>query len=544
MSFPSKPPGVPFANDPDEPMLPATEEQALSETATREEGRSSLTDAPANPSPNVFPTPGVTEQSGAPGDLQRQKQVEEGRLRAVLRAARVKADCRIEDVIRQHGVALRGPGNGQRLVGVCPFHSERRGSFTVYPATQSFYCFGCCAVGDVITFIRLFHGASFAEALRLLGEGGARASISGSVDAQTLTRMPHTSRSGVGGERGDSAEQGEKNSVAPNDMPTATQDAQLVHLALLWTTSVIAIEGLPRAPEALTYLGERGISYELARACQLGYLPDDYLERALTGNAVLAPLARELGLLNRADRCALARRLVIPEVRQGMVTQLIGRVIPGNDTPLPEVKYYLLCGTPSRGLLGYGAAIARLERRLERMRAQTRVRTRTRTQRGVPQRASPTTATIVTGGWDSRSTRATDQPLRGILVLEGALDYVIAQGWDLPVLPVALLSAYPSRGQLAELLELQQRSGGLPLLLQLDDDAAGGRGTAFMARFLDEAGALWRRLPPLPRPPVSSPVYKDLGEAGLLGPEGRALMMASLDQVGAEWAPTHRPEPA
>ena len=44
---------------------------------------------------------------------------------------------------------------GRNLMGLCPFHSERTPSFCVYPSNGSFYCFGCGAGGDVITFLRL-----------------------------------------------------------------------------------------------------------------------------------------------------------------------------------------------------------------------------------------------------------------------------------------------------------------------------------------------------------------------------------------------------
>ena len=44
---------------------------------------------------------------------------------------------------------------GKNLVGLCPFHSEKTPSFTVYPENGSFYCFGCGAGGDVFTFTGL-----------------------------------------------------------------------------------------------------------------------------------------------------------------------------------------------------------------------------------------------------------------------------------------------------------------------------------------------------------------------------------------------------
>ena len=52
----------------------------------------------------------------------------------------------------------------------CPFHSEKTPSFTVFPATQSFYCFGCGAGGDVITFIMRSENLDYVSAIRLLAE--------------------------------------------------------------------------------------------------------------------------------------------------------------------------------------------------------------------------------------------------------------------------------------------------------------------------------------------------------------------------------------
>ena len=62
----------------------------------------------------------------------------------------IKARCDIETLISSY-VNLKHTGSN--LKGLCPFHSEKTPSFTVYPGTQSFYCFGCGAAGDAVTFM-------------------------------------------------------------------------------------------------------------------------------------------------------------------------------------------------------------------------------------------------------------------------------------------------------------------------------------------------------------------------------------------------------
>jgi len=73
----------------------------------------------------------------------------------------------IESVVSSYVVLKR---RGRNLVGLCPFHSEKTGSFTLYPENGSFYCFGCGAGGDVITFIRRIENLGYVEAVRLLAE--------------------------------------------------------------------------------------------------------------------------------------------------------------------------------------------------------------------------------------------------------------------------------------------------------------------------------------------------------------------------------------
>lgn len=59
---------------------------------------------------------------------------------------------------------------GRNLVGLCPFHGEKTPSFTVYPETASFYCFGCGAGGDVITFIKKIENLDYLDAVRFLAD--------------------------------------------------------------------------------------------------------------------------------------------------------------------------------------------------------------------------------------------------------------------------------------------------------------------------------------------------------------------------------------
>ena len=59
---------------------------------------------------------------------------------------------------------------GASYFGLCPFHNEKAGSFSVSPAKQMFYCFGCQTGGNVITFLMKYENYSFAEALKVLAE--------------------------------------------------------------------------------------------------------------------------------------------------------------------------------------------------------------------------------------------------------------------------------------------------------------------------------------------------------------------------------------
>ena len=59
---------------------------------------------------------------------------------------------------------------GRTFVCNCPFHSEKTPSFTVFPDTQTFYCFGCGAGGDIFTFIMKAENLDFLESVRFIAE--------------------------------------------------------------------------------------------------------------------------------------------------------------------------------------------------------------------------------------------------------------------------------------------------------------------------------------------------------------------------------------
>lgn len=70
--------------------------------------------------------------------------------------------------IASHYVTLKR--SGKNLVGLCPFHSEKSPSFNIYPDNGSFYCFGCGAGGDVITFVEKIENLDYMEAVRFLAQ--------------------------------------------------------------------------------------------------------------------------------------------------------------------------------------------------------------------------------------------------------------------------------------------------------------------------------------------------------------------------------------
>ena len=73
----------------------------------------------------------------------------------------------IVDVISQY---VRLSKKGSTYFGLCPFHNEKTGSFSVSPNKQMYYCFGCGAGGNVFTFLMEYENFTFGEAMEALAD--------------------------------------------------------------------------------------------------------------------------------------------------------------------------------------------------------------------------------------------------------------------------------------------------------------------------------------------------------------------------------------
>ncbi|MBR4335228.1 MAG: DNA primase [Clostridia bacterium] len=134
---------------------------------------------------------------------------------------------------------------GSNMVGLCPFHSERTPSFTVFPGSNSFFCFGCSAGGDAITFVRRAENLDYPDAVEFLAKR---------VGVTVIDTDVHETRS-----RFDRKRLLEMNREA----------AHFFHSSLFADT--------PDAAEAREYLmGKRALSSATVKHFGLGYAPPDY----------------------------------------------------------------------------------------------------------------------------------------------------------------------------------------------------------------------------------------------------------------------------
>ena len=74
------------------------------------------------------------------------------------------------DIVDIVGSYVQLTRKGSNLFGLCPFHNEKTGSFSVSPDKQIYYCFGCKKGGGVVNFIMDIENLSFPDAVRFLAK--------------------------------------------------------------------------------------------------------------------------------------------------------------------------------------------------------------------------------------------------------------------------------------------------------------------------------------------------------------------------------------
>ena len=199
----------------------------------------------------------------------------------------IRRDHPIADVVVASGLQLRPMGG--RLTGACPFHGDTRPSLVVYPATQSYYCFGCGAGGDVIDFVARLNKVGFKHAVEMLC--GPAAQPCNVNRRRCVSEAPAVDHDAV--------------------VRIVEAAVDFYHGALL------------RTPKALAYLRSRGVREATIRDCHLGFGAAG-LATHLRASGVDAGLAESLGLLKGKKEC-FAGRVIIPDLVDGRATWLTGR---------------------------------------------------------------------------------------------------------------------------------------------------------------------------------------------------------------------------
>ena len=206
----------------------------------------------------------------------------------------------IETVISQYVTLKR---RGKNLVGLCPFHNEKTPSFTIYPENGSFYCFGCGAGGDVITFIGLTENLDYIESVKLLAEK------SGVV-------LPHDGY--------DNSMQNLKNTVYDINRETA----KFFHAYLMSGDGKWALD----------YLLNRGLSIKTIKHFGLGAAPDswDMLINHLKSKGYTLSQMYTANVVGKSDRGGyydrFRKRVMFPIINiRGNVVAFSGRAMPENE---------------------------------------------------------------------------------------------------------------------------------------------------------------------------------------------------------------------
>ena len=211
----------------------------------------------------------------------------------------LKARHPLGDAVEAAGIALRGKGRVRQ--GVCPFHKEVEGSFTVYGDSERFYCFGCGAGGDVLDFVQRTEGLTLPEAIRRLDDGAGTAATAARRPAPT-PRHPA--------------------------LPFPPRDPALLTAAVRFYYAQ-----LRRNAKAGEYLASRGIGPDAAARLGLGFASGNGLRDYLYSAGFNPDRQRASGLFLERGAERFAGMVTVPDLASGRVRWLTGRAVDPQAKP-------------------------------------------------------------------------------------------------------------------------------------------------------------------------------------------------------------------
>lgn len=232
----------------------------------------------------------------------------------------------IVDVISQY---VKLTKKGSTYFGLCPFHGEKTASFSVTPGKQMYYCFGCGAGGNVITFIMEYENYTFKEALEYLAD-------------RVGMELPKAEAT---------AEEKRQAEIRTQLLEVNKLAAQYFHYQLK----------MPQGERALSYLTNRGLKPETIIKFGLGYSnqTSDDLYRYLKQKGYSDTLLSQTGLVSLSEKGSYDKfwnRVMFPIMDVNHRVIAFGGRVMGDGEPKylnsPETKLF----DKSRNLYGLHAA--------------------------------------------------------------------------------------------------------------------------------------------------------------------------------------------
>jgi DNA primase len=252
------------------------------------------------------------------------------------------------DIVRIVGdyVKLRKSG-AQNYTGLCPFHKEKTGSFSVNATHGYFYCFGCHEKGDVFTFVMKLENISFPEAIRVVA---------------TKCGIPLPKRE----------------FSSPEEAREAGLRRQLIDIHEAATQYFEASLKAPEAARAREYLTGRGVTADTIAKFRIGYAPDDFnhMREQLTKH--FAPeVLRASGLFSAKEQpdgtqgsmyARFRKRITFPIANeQGKTIAFTARALDSEDEKGRPVAKYI--NSPETALYTKGQVLFNLDKAKADMRA-------------------------------------------------------------------------------------------------------------------------------------------------------------------------------